>query len=111
MLDGICGRWFLREFSPLTEAISDPMLDHFPPQQWVPHELHPEATAQAPPGRSSERSLPSIVAGGRNRTRCGGIDCTGTDPARVWAMDFTEPPAPINGLYRYLFAVRDLAID
>ncbi len=30
-------------------------------------------------------------------------------PGTVWAMDFTEPPAPIDGLYRYLFAVRDLA--
>ena len=30
-------------------------------------------------------------------------------PGAVWAMDFTEPPAPIDGLYHYLFAVRDLA--
>jgi transposase InsO family protein len=30
-------------------------------------------------------------------------------PGAVWAMDFTEPPTPIDGLYRYLFAVRDLA--
>jgi transposase InsO family protein len=27
----------------------------------------------------------------------------------VWAMDFTEPPDRIDGRYRYLFAVRDLA--
>lgn len=27
----------------------------------------------------------------------------------VWAMDFTEPPEPIDGLYRYVLAVRDLA--
>jgi transposase InsO family protein len=27
----------------------------------------------------------------------------------VWAMDFSEPPRPIDGLYPYLLAVRDLA--
>ena len=30
-------------------------------------------------------------------------------PGAVWAMDFTEPPAPIDGRYDYLLAVRDLA--
>ena len=30
-------------------------------------------------------------------------------PGTVWAMDFTEAPQPIDGLYRYLLAVRDLA--
>jgi transposase InsO family protein len=28
---------------------------------------------------------------------------------RVWAIDFAEPPVPIDGRYRYLVAVRDLA--
>lgn len=32
-----------------------------------------------------------------------------TTPGSVWAMDFTETPAPIDGLYPYLLAVRDLA--
>ena len=27
----------------------------------------------------------------------------------VWAMDFSEPPRPIDGIYPYLLAVRDLA--
>jgi len=27
----------------------------------------------------------------------------------VWAMDFAEPPAPVDGVYRQLLAVRDLA--
>lgn len=27
---------------------------------------------------------------------------------RVWAMDFSEPPMPVNGVYPQLFAVRDL---
>lgn len=30
-------------------------------------------------------------------------------PGSIWAMDFTEAPAPIEGLYPYLLAVRDLA--
>jgi transposase InsO family protein len=30
-------------------------------------------------------------------------------PGIVWAMDFTEAPHPIDGLYPYLLAVRDLA--
>jgi transposase InsO family protein len=30
-------------------------------------------------------------------------------PGSVWAMDFTETPQPVDGLYRYLLAVRDLA--
>ena len=31
------------------------------------------------------------------------------EPGTVWAMDFAEAPAPIDGLYRCLLAVRDLA--
>lgn len=30
-------------------------------------------------------------------------------PGAVWAMDFSESPRPIDGLYPYLLAVRDLA--
>jgi transposase InsO family protein len=30
-------------------------------------------------------------------------------PGAVWAMDFAEAPAALDGLYPYLFAVRDLA--
>jgi transposase InsO family protein len=30
-------------------------------------------------------------------------------PGTVWAMDFAEAPAPVDGLYPYLLAVRDLA--
>jgi transposase InsO family protein len=32
-----------------------------------------------------------------------------TIPGGVWAMDFAEAPAPIDGAYPYLLAVRDLA--
>ena len=30
-------------------------------------------------------------------------------PGRVWALDHTEPPTPIDGCYRYVLTVRDLA--
>jgi hypothetical protein len=30
-------------------------------------------------------------------------------PGRVWAMDFTDAPGPIDGLYPHVLAVRDLA--
>jgi transposase InsO family protein len=29
-------------------------------------------------------------------------------PNRVWAMDFCEPPKPVDGIYRYVFVVKDL---
>lgn len=32
-----------------------------------------------------------------------------TVPGTVWAMDFTEPPLPIDGEYPYILVVRDLA--
>src|SRR5207245_1820914 len=32
-----------------------------------------------------------------------------TKPGSVWATDFTEPPAPIDGEYRWLLLIRDLA--
>jgi transposase InsO family protein len=34
---------------------------------------------------------------------------TWTAPGRVWAMDFTEPPTPIDGRYRVILTARDLA--
>jgi transposase InsO family protein len=30
-------------------------------------------------------------------------------PGAVWAIDFTEPPLPLDGVYPYVFVVRDLA--
>ena len=30
-------------------------------------------------------------------------------PGTVWAVDFLDAPSPVDGLYRYVFAVRDLA--
>lgn len=34
---------------------------------------------------------------------------TWTTPAAVWAADFTQAPQPIDGIFPYLLAVRDLA--
>jgi transposase InsO family protein len=31
------------------------------------------------------------------------------EPGRVWAIDFTGPCPPVEGIYRYLLAVRDLS--
>lgn len=30
-------------------------------------------------------------------------------PGTVWAMDYLDTPSPVDGMYRYVFAVRDLA--
>ncbi|HKB06307.1 MAG TPA: hypothetical protein VKD90_29195, partial [Gemmataceae bacterium] len=30
-------------------------------------------------------------------------------PGRVWAIDFAEPPTPVDGRFGYLLAARDLA--
>jgi len=30
-------------------------------------------------------------------------------PGTVWAMDYTQPPSPVDGVFRDIFAVRDLA--
>ena len=30
-------------------------------------------------------------------------------PGTVWAMDFEQPPAPVDGIYPFVFLVRDLA--
>jgi transposase InsO family protein len=30
-------------------------------------------------------------------------------PGTLWAMDLAEPPVPIDGIYRFIFSVRDLA--
>ena len=32
-----------------------------------------------------------------------------TTPGTVWAMDFTQTPQPVDGVYPYIFVVRDLA--
>jgi hypothetical protein len=36
-------------------------------------------------------------------------DLTWHSPGRVWAMDHAKPPSPVDGIYPWMFAVRDLA--
>jgi transposase InsO family protein len=45
----------------------------------------------------------------RHRDRCLRHVLEWTRPGTVWAMDFTEPPAPIDAVYDQVFCVRDLA--
>jgi transposase InsO family protein len=45
----------------------------------------------------------------RRRYRQRGLRLTWRRPGAVWAIDFSEAPCLIDGVFRYLFAVRDLA--
>ena len=45
----------------------------------------------------------------RRRYRENGFELTWHHAGAVWAMDFSEAPHPIDGIYSYIFAVRDLA--
>ena len=45
----------------------------------------------------------------RRRYRPRGFRLTWHLAGAVWAMDFSEAPYLIDGVYKYLFAVRDLA--
>ncbi len=45
----------------------------------------------------------------RKRYRRTGFRLTWNRPGTVWAMDFTEPNHAIDGVFPYLFALRDLA--
>ncbi len=38
-----------------------------------------------------------------------GFQLTWHQPGRVWAMDFTQPLQPIDGVFPYLLSIRDLA--
>jgi len=45
----------------------------------------------------------------RRRHREAGHVLHWPEPGRVWAIDYAEPPLPIDGAYRAVLAVRDLA--
>ena len=45
----------------------------------------------------------------RRRYRVTGFELTWHHAGTVWAMDFSEATHPIDGIYPYIFAVRDLA--
>jgi hypothetical protein len=57
----------------------------------------------------SRRALAGWLRQYRRDQRRGGRRLTWTHQGRVWAMDFSEPRRPIDGRYRYVLHVRDLA--
>lgn len=44
----------------------------------------------------------------RNRAGCVMHTLRWLEPGRVWAADFTDPPAPIDGIYNQILSTRDL---
>jgi hypothetical protein len=75
--------------------------------------LHGEAvgvsTLQAWCPHASRRALTAWRHQQRRRQRRRGLRVTWTAVGRVWAMDCSEPPRPIDGRYRAIVHVRDLA--
>lgn len=57
----------------------------------------------------SRRALGAWLRQYRRDLRRGLRQLTWTQQGRVWAMDFSEPRPPIDGIYRYVLHVRDLA--
>jgi hypothetical protein len=61
----------------------------------------------------SRRELRSLLARSRRLwtrlSRRGCLSLRWAEPGTVWATDFTEPPAPIEGRYEKILLVRDLA--
>jgi transposase InsO family protein len=99
------GRPLLR--SPVYErnAVID-MLDHFGPATGIPtlRESFPNM-----PRAELEDLLRRYRRVCRRRYQHAPRVLQWTTPGSVWAMDFSETPELIDGNYRYLFAVRDLA--
>lgn len=57
------------------------------------------------------RELEDLLARYRRVRRQRGVllhEVTWRNDGAVWAMDFTEPPSPVDGQYRYVLVVRDL---
>lgn len=57
------------------------------------------------------RELEDLLARYRRVSRRRGVllhEVTWRNDGAVWAMDFTEAPAPVDGAYRYVLVVRDL---
>lgn len=67
------------------------------------------ATLQAWCPVASRRAIEDWLRTDRRRRRAALHHVHWHRPGRVWAMDFSEPPHPIDGAYRYLLHVRDLA--
>jgi transposase InsO family protein len=67
------------------------------------------ATLQAWCPRASRRAIAAWLTDDRRGRRQRLHVVRWHRPGRVWAMDFSEAPQPIDGAYRYLLQVRDLA--
>jgi transposase InsO family protein len=69
-------------------------------------------TCQALFGHLPRRQVADIVRrlkrADRRRRRRGLVRLCWRQPGTVWAMDHSYPPAPIDGLYTRIFALRDL---
>jgi hypothetical protein len=67
------------------------------------------ATVQAWCPRASRRAIDTWLRLERRRQRARLHVVRWHRAGRVWAMDISEAPQPIDGVYRYLLHVRDLA--
>lgn len=67
------------------------------------------ATLQAWCPAASRRAIAAWVRTDRRRRRAALHQLHWYRPGRVWAMDVSEAPFPIEGQYRYVLHVRDLA--
>jgi transposase InsO family protein len=67
------------------------------------------ATLQSWCPTASRRAIDRWLHADRQRRRAGLQLVRWHRPGRVWAMDFSEAPQPIEGAYRYVLHVRDLA--
>lgn len=67
------------------------------------------AAVQAWCPTASRRAIAAWMRGERRHRRAQLHVVRWQRPGRVWAMDFSEAPQPIDGVYRYLLHVRDLA--
>jgi transposase InsO family protein len=89
-----------------TEGAARVFLDENGPATGTPRLVgaFPEASPRAL-GRLLQRFRRERVRGRRQLVS----ELTWKTPRAVWAIDFTEPPAPIDGVYRQILSVRDLA--
>ena len=67
------------------------------------------ATMQSWCPTASRRAIDTWVRDDRRRRRAGLSVLRWQRAGRVWAMDISEAPQPIDGVYRYVLHVRDLA--
>jgi transposase InsO family protein len=61
------------------------------------------------PRGAMERFLRAYRLAHRRRRRARLYSLRWTRPGTVWAADLTQPPKPVDGIYRFVLSVRDLA--